>query len=173
MGASRSVSTAALAVGASSPEGSWAQVQPGSGTESATGTPALCLALAAGCAWLPRGRISPFSPFPHCLCGTGTCFVPQIVLESQPCRSTACRRRDKGAEGVTLVLKGCPGKGMGTGTGPDAILELWRLLLPPTGRIKSLGWVQQPGICQLCLSPQLPPCSAEGMVLQAEDEELV
>lgn len=81
--------------------------------------------------------------------------------------------RDKGAEGDTLVLKGCPGKEMGPGTGPDAILEPLEAAPSSHTRIKSLGWVQQPGDCQLCLSPQLPPCSAAGMVLQAEDEELV
>jgi len=71
----------------------------------------VCLALARGCAELVQERITCFSPFPHCLCGVGTGFVPQIILESQPHKASPCWRRDKGAEGdcTMLVLKGPPG----------------------------------------------------------------
>lgn len=101
----------------------------------------------------------------------------------EPATQGHCSGRDRGAEGDMscwfsrdLWAQRCPGKEMGPGTGLDAILatprRLWRPLIPRTGKMKSLGWVQQPGgqpaLASALSSHLAQPGSAEGMVLQAE-----
>lgn len=62
---------------------------------------------------------------------------------------------------------------MNPGTGLDALLatprRLWRLFIPPTAKMKSLGWVQQPALASALSSHLAQPGSAEGMGLQGEE----
>lgn len=125
---------------------------------------------------LSGGGLPVSAPFPA-VSGVGTCFVPQIVLESQPHRASPCWRRDKGAEGDMHragaegtsghrgALGGCSGEEKGPGTALHATLtnpSSQAALMPfspqevffPLQRVKALWLVSQPGDL-LALAPVL------------------